>query len=142
MGIGHAAGVLAAVAVKEKKELQDVAIREVQSLLLLQNAYIMPFLDMNPIDDHFKVMQKIGATGILKGEGVPYLWANQTWFYPDRLVTEFEFVDGMRPLYTELKDYWGASGDYLTGARFQQLVEMVKPNTPYWKSLKLGKEES
>ncbi|WP_339869912.1 FAD-dependent oxidoreductase [uncultured Algoriphagus sp.] len=129
LGIGHSAGVLAAVAVKQKKELQDISIREVQSLLLSQNAYIMPFLDMNPSDDHFKAMQKIGATGIFKGEGVPFLWANQTWFYPDRLVTEFELVDGLRPLYPELKDYWGASGDYLTGARFQQLVEIVKPNT-------------
>ena len=45
------------------------------------------------------------------------------------MVTEFELVDGLRPLYPELKDYWGASGDYLTGARFQQLVEIVKPNT-------------
>ncbi len=130
LGIGHAAGVLAVVAVKEKKELQEISIREVQSLLLAQNAYIMPFLDMNPRDNHFKAMQKIGATGILKGEGVPYLWANQTWFYPDRLVTEFELIDGLRPLYLELKDYWGASGDYLTGARIQQLIEIVKPNTP------------
>ncbi len=32
LGIGHAAGVLAAVAVREKKELQDVSIREVQLL--------------------------------------------------------------------------------------------------------------
>ncbi len=130
LGIGQAAGVLASVAVKEKTKLGDVSIREVQSALLLQNAYIMPFLDMNPADQNFKAMQKIGATGILKGEGVPYLWANQTWFYPDRLVTEFELVDGMRSLYPVLKDFWGATGDYLTGERFQQLIETVKPNTP------------
>ncbi|MEN2282730.1 FAD-dependent oxidoreductase [Algoriphagus sp. SE2] len=130
LGIGHAAGVLAALAIKEGKELNEISIREVQTVLLSQNAYIMPFLDMNPSAEHFIAMQKIGATGILKGEGVPYLWANQTWFYPDRLVTEFEMVDGMRPFYPALKDYWGASGDYLTGERFQKILEIVKPKTP------------
>ncbi|MBN3519834.1 FAD-dependent oxidoreductase [Algoriphagus lutimaris] len=130
LGIGQAAGVLAAVSIKEKKPLDEVSIREVQTLLLSHNAYIMPFLDTNPLSDHFVAMQKIGATGIFKGEGVPYLWENQTWFYPDRLVTEYELVDGMRSLYPELKDYWGASGDYLTGERFQEIMELVKPNTP------------
>lgn len=130
LGIGHAAGILAAVALKEKKPLSEVSVREVQSVLLSQNAYIMPFLDMKPQEEHFVAMQKIGATGILKGEGVPYLWANQTWFYPERLVTEFELVDGMRAIYPELKDYWGASGDYLTGERLQKIMELVKPTTP------------
>jgi hypothetical protein len=130
LGIGQAAGVLASVAVKEKRKLDEVSIREVQTVLLSQNAYIMPFLDMNPSDVNFLAMQKIGATGIFKGEGVPYLWANQTWFYPDRLVTEYELVDVLRPLYPALKDYWGASGDYLTGERFQKILEIVKPNTP------------
>lgn len=130
LGIGQAAGVLAAVAIKENKPLGEVSIREVQTLLLSQNAYIMPFLDMNPREDHFVALQKIGATGILKGEGVPYLWANQTWFYPERLVTEYELVDGMRPLYPELKDYWGASGNYLSGERLREILELVKPNTP------------
>ncbi|MEB2785436.1 FAD-dependent oxidoreductase [Algoriphagus persicinus] len=78
LGISQAAGILASVAVREKRELKDVSIREVQQLLLDQNAYIMPFLDMKPEDKLFQAMQKIGATGILKGEGVPYLWANQT----------------------------------------------------------------
>lgn len=130
LGIGQAAGVLAAVAIKENKPLGEVSIREVQTLLLSQNAYIMPFLDMNPREDHFVALQKIGATGILKGEGVPYLWANQTWFYPERLVTEYELVDGMRPLYPELKDYWGASGNYLSGERLREILELVRPNTP------------
>ena len=130
LGIGQAAGVLATVAIKNKKPLNEVSIREVQTALLALNAYIMPFLDMNPNQNHFAALQKIGVTGILKGEGVPYLWANQTWFYPDRYVTEYELVDGLKPLYPSLKDYWGASGDYLTGARFQEILELVKPNTP------------
>jgi hypothetical protein len=70
-------------------------------------------------------MQRIGASGILKGEGVPYLWANQTWFYPDRRVTEFELIQGLKPYSKSLSAFWGASGDYLTGERLQVLLNLV-----------------
>lgn len=127
LGIGHAAGVLATVALQENKPLSEVSIRRVQQLLLDQKAYIMPFLDMNPSDPHFQAMQKTGAAGIFKGEGVPYLWANQTWFYPERLVSEFELMDGLRPMYSQLSEFWGASGDYLTVARLLVFLKMIKP---------------
>jgi hypothetical protein len=127
LGIGHAAGVLATVALEQKKPLSEVSIRRVQQLLLDQKAYIMPFLDMNPTDPHYQAMQKAGAAGIFKGEGVPYLWANQTWFYPERLATEFEVVDGLRPSYPQFKEYWGASGDYLTGARLLTFLQIIQP---------------
>lgn len=126
LGIGHAAGVLATVALEEKKPLSQVSIRRVQQLLLEQNTYIMPFLDMNPVQPHFRSMQKAGAAGIFKGEGVPYLWANQTWFYPERLATEYEVLDGLRPIYPALKDFWGESGDYLTGARLMIFLKMIE----------------
>jgi hypothetical protein len=129
LGIGHAAGVLATVALEERKPLSEVSIRRVQQLLLQQKAYLMPFLDMNPSQIHFESMQKAGAAGIFKGEGVPYLWANQTWFYPERLATEYEVVDGLRPMYPALKDFWGASGDYLTGARLMVFLKMIQPET-------------
>lgn len=127
LGIGQAAGVLATVALEQKKPLSEVSIREIQQLLLDQKAYIMPFIDMNPSDSHFHAMQKAGAAGIFKGEGVPYLWANQTWFYPERLATEYEVLDGLRPMYPALKDFWGASGDYLTGARLMGFLQMINP---------------
>lgn len=127
LGIGHAAGVLATVALEQKKPLSEVSIRRVQQLLLDQKAYIMPFLDMNPTDPHFQSMQKAGAAGIFKGEGVPYLWANQTWFYPERLATEFEVVDGLRPIYPQFKEYWGASGDYMTCERLLTFLQVIQP---------------
>jgi hypothetical protein len=39
--------------------------------------------------------QKIGATGILKGEGVPYNWANRTLFHPDSLVNRSSLVQDL-----------------------------------------------
>ncbi len=125
LGIGHAAGALATVALQEDKPLNQVSVREVQQFLLDQNAYIMPFLDVNPEMKSFQAIQKAGASGIFRGEGVPYLWANQTWFYPGRAVTEFELIQGLKPIYSDLEKFWGASGDYLTLLRFEELVKMV-----------------
>ena len=127
LGIGQAAGILASVAIEKGKKVKDVSIREVQQKLLDQGVYLMPFLDMNPADPHFQSMQKAGSIGLFKGEGVPYLWANQTWFYPERLVTEFEVVDGLRPFYIELKNYWAASGDVMTAARLINLIRLIRP---------------
>jgi hypothetical protein len=125
LGIGHAAGLLAAVSVKSGKTLDQISIREVQQALLDQQGYIMPFMDMNPADLHFQAMQRIGATGILKGTGVPYLWANQTWFYPEMEVTEYELVSGLKSYYPQLDAFWGASGDYLTLDRLAVFLKMI-----------------
>lgn len=130
LGIGQAAGTLASVSLMTNKTPAEVSIRSVQQALLNQGTFLMPFIDVDPSNPHFQAVQKIGVSGILKGEGVPYLWANQTWFYPERLVSEYELVDGLRPIYSELKDFWGSSGAYLTGERFQMILEKVKPNTP------------
>ncbi len=127
LGIGQSAGILASVALKNNVEIQNVSIREVQQKLLNQRVYLMPFIDMNPTEPHFQSMQKAGSIGLFRGEGVPYLWANQTWFYPDRLVTEFEMVDGLRPYYEPFKNHWAASGDLLTASRFLKLIQLIQP---------------
>lgn len=114
LGIGQAAGALAGLAIQHKLPPADVPIREVQATLLEHNAYVVPYIDVDPSNPYFTAIQKIGATGILKGVGVPYKWANQTWFYPKRQLSEYELVDGLRPFYPQLEQYWGASGEPLT----------------------------
>lgn len=131
LGIGQAAGVLASIAIQKNQALDQISIREVQRRLLDQGAFIMPFMDTPPHEPHFQEMQKAGAVGIFKGTGVPYLWANQTWFYPDRLAIEFELVDGLRPFYHQLEAYWGASGDYLTVDRLIKILQMIDPNLDF-----------
>ena len=88
---GQAAGVLAALAISQKKQPRSVAVRAVQNTLLKAGAYLMPYMDVPFDNPHFTAIQKIGATGILKGTGVPYKWANQTWFYPDSAVLSTVF---------------------------------------------------
>lgn len=123
LGIGQAAGALAAVASSQNISPDKVKIRDVQQALLDANAYLMPYIDTKPNDAQFFAMQKIGACGILKGHGVTYKWANQTWFYPELAVTEFELADGMRPLYKQLEKYWDASGE---GVKLPFLVKLLK----------------
>ena len=55
----------------------------------------MPYLDLDKNHPHFKAIQKIGATGILRAEGRNVGWANQTWFRADDLLLSQEiFADG------------------------------------------------
>lgn len=127
LGIGQAAGALAGTAILNEQNLQEVKIRQVQQNLLDNNAYLMPFLDIPASHQHFGSVQKIGVTGILKGFGVPYKWANQTWFYPEREISEFELVDGLRSLYPQYIQYWDASGQPLTFGRFFEILKVVLP---------------
>jgi hypothetical protein len=141
LGIGQAAGVLAAVAVKNNAKLSKINIREVQNALLQSNAYIMPFFDVPLSDSDFKAIQRLGALGIVKGEGIPYKWANQTWFYPEKVVSQYELVNGMRPYYQTLFQRYDASGEPLTLQYFYEVllsigfeksiaVKNVKGDTP------------
>jgi hypothetical protein len=82
--IGQAAGVIAALSVKENLPPAEVSIRKVQSLLLENGGYLLPYIDVPNNHPRFKVYQRIGATGILKGTGMNVGWENQTWFFPDQ----------------------------------------------------------
>ena len=83
MQLGQAAGALAALSVQQGKPVSDISVRKVQTALLEAGCYIMPYLDLPKDHKHFKAVQRIGATGILRGEGRNVGWANQTWFRTD-----------------------------------------------------------
>ena len=48
----------------------------------------MPYLDVPKDHPYFKTYQRIGSTGILKGIGMNVGWENQTWFYPDKELSQ------------------------------------------------------
>ena len=95
---GQAAGVLAALAVKENKSISEVSVREVQNAILDAKGYLLPYLDVAIDHPMFKSLQRVGSTGILKGIGKSVDWANQTWFRADTLLLANE-LEGLRDVY-------------------------------------------
>jgi hypothetical protein len=126
LGVGQAAGALAAVSILENKALNAIDIRQVQLILLKANAYLMPYIDVKTTDPFFMAVQKIGATGILKGEGNPYKWANQTWFYPDHSISEYDLLQGLKSYYPVMSNYQ-ASGADLTIQEFAKMLHEINP---------------
>ena len=92
MQIGQAAGTLAALSAKQNKDVAMVPVRDVQTALLNSGGYLLPYLDVAKSDVHFKALQRVGATGILKGLSKNVGWSNETWFNADSIV----MVSGLR----------------------------------------------
>lgn len=127
LGIGQAAGAIAVYCIRNGKQPWNIDIREVQQQLLDANAYIMPYIDVNPSDTDFEVMQKIGATGLIKGVGVPYEWANQTWFYPEGTISEYEMVEGFKDFYGPSQISIEGSGKLLTTRFLLEIIAQIHP---------------
>jgi hypothetical protein len=94
--IGQASGVLAALAVQQDRTPAQVPVRAVQQHLIEAGAYIMPYSDIHPDNKAFVAIQKLGATGILKGEGKNIGWENHTHIYPNRMVTALDLKKNLK----------------------------------------------
>lgn len=129
LGIGQAAGALAATAILAGKKPSEVSIRKVQNALLKSGAYLMPFIDVKKEEAAFAAMQRMGTTGILKAYGNPYKWANQTWFYPERIVSEYELKKGLLAYYPVLEKIQ-ASGLGVTLPFITSVVQSIDPEYP------------
>ncbi|MCB0572832.1 MAG: FAD-dependent oxidoreductase [Phaeodactylibacter sp.] len=101
--VGQAAGALAALAVQKRKQPREVPIRALQDAVLAYGGYLAPSYDIGPELPHFQALQRIAATGILRGTGEPHAWANRTWFYPDSTITVGELWAGLRSFEPELE---------------------------------------
>lgn len=129
MGIGQAAGALAALAASKGITPADVSVREVQQALLDQGAYLMPYKDVKPSHPAFEAIQKIGATGIMKGTGVPYKWANETWFYPGQPISQYELKKGLVTYYPALNDLQ-ASGAWVDQEFLKEIFSWLGVSMP------------
>lgn len=101
MQIGQAAGALAALAIKEQKEIDEVSVRSVQNVLLDSGCYLLPYLDVEKSNPIFSSLQRIGSTGILKSIGKCVGWNNQTWFRSDTLLLKSE-LEGLIDYYPQI----------------------------------------
>ena len=142
MQLGQAAGVMAAYSVRSGIKVRNLPVRQVQHALLEAGCYIMPYLDLPKDHKFFKTLQRIGATGILRGEGRNVGWSNQTWFRADDpLLSDDIFVSelysGSLPL---------PSGEVSVG-NLIDLMRSVGFGVPadlsqWWSSLGLGEYDA
>ena len=82
LGLGQAAGTLAALAAKSDRHPSQVPVEEVQAILLDQGCYLLPFLDLKPSDPGFRTLQEQGVRGQVRGMGRSAGWSNETWVNP------------------------------------------------------------
>lgn len=93
--IGEAAGIVAALAVKQGIEPREVVVRDVQREVLAGGGYLLPFLDLPATDPHFGAIQRVGVTGIIEGVGMTVGWENQSWFRIGEAISMDELSRGL-----------------------------------------------
>ena len=126
MQIGQAAGALAALAVKEGKNIREVSVREVQNAILDGKGYLLPYLDVELDHPMFKSLQRIGSTGILKGIGKSVDWSNQMWFRADTLLLANE-LKGLGDVYPFVNKQVFEGNNTIS---IQKATEMIPPMIP------------
>lgn len=142
MQLGQASGAIAALACRQNTTVDNISIRKVQEVLLDAGCYLLPYLDLSPGHRHFKAVQRIGASGILRGEGRNAGWANETWFrIGDPLLSQEIFA----------KDYYDGPlgldegpvtiGDFFASARHLGVNVPLSPDD-WWSSLGLENYDS
>lgn len=122
MQIGQAAGALAALAVKDDKDVKEVSVRDVQKAILDAKGYLLPYLDVEMNDPMFKPLQRVGSTGILKGIGKSVDWANQMWFRADTVLLANE-LEGILDVYPYIDKQQFEKSNTLS---VQESVELIR----------------
>ena len=112
---GQAAGMLAVWSIHNKKKPGQADLRFVQQQLLDEGCYIMPYADLKSDDPYWEPIQRVGATGILRGVGKPEGWENKTFFHPDSTALYAEFWNGLRELGIQIKGHQPNKLRELTG---------------------------
>ncbi len=92
LGLGQAAGAAAALSLIEGVEPADLSIRILQQTLLDASVWIMPYFDVKADEPDFAAIMRVGAAGLMRGEGRPVAWANETHFKPDSTATTDDLI--------------------------------------------------
>ncbi len=96
--VGQICGILASQAISKELQVRDVSVREVQSIMLENGGFLLPYLDVEKKDENFLAYQRIGATGILKSHGKSVDWSNETWLRVNDLLAIDE-LEGLIDFY-------------------------------------------
>lgn len=84
-GLGQAAGIASALAIKGKQELSDVPVTTIQDALLDQGAKLFFYKDISPETKSFEAVQKLSLLGAVDGD-------ENYYYHPDQPVTLGDFA--------------------------------------------------
>ena len=91
--IGQAAGAAAVLSVESGISASLLDVRSLQDVLLESGLILMPYMDATQDYWAFLSIQKVGLSGLMRGEGIPVAWANETRFYPERVVGKMDLFE-------------------------------------------------
>jgi len=100
MALGQGVGATAAFCAFFKTTTKHLNVRIIQSEILDYKGYLMPFTDIAPKDPHFRAIQQVGATGLLKGVQHLNDDAVEIQFEPNDTVKTAEIKPVMSEIYT------------------------------------------
>ena len=91
--IGQAAGAAAVLSVESGIPAALLDVRTLQEVLLESRVILMPYMDATQEYWAYLSIQKVGLSGLMRGEGIPVAWANETRFYPEKVVETEDLVE-------------------------------------------------
>jgi len=98
LGLGQAAGAAAALSITTNIDPSELSIRLLQQTLIDASVWIMPYFEIKPNEPEFAAIMRVGATGLMRGEGRPVAWANETLFKPDNAATTDDLLYALNVL--------------------------------------------
>lgn len=126
MQIGQAAGALAAYCIQKSISPEKASVRAIQNLLLHSKGYVIPYYDVPSSHPNWEAIQRVGATGILKGVGQSVNWSNRTWFYPDSTISTNEFLKGLKDFEPKFDYKEIPKQKIMTFAEFEKILTKFK----------------
>jgi len=96
MTLGQGVGATAAFCAFFKTTTKHLRVRMIQGEILDYKGYLLPITDITPKDPHWRAVQQVCATGLLKGVQK----ANEIHFEPDDIVSTEEIKPFLLELYT------------------------------------------
>ncbi len=96
--LGQGTGTVAAFCAFFKTTTKHLSVRKIQGEILDFKGYLLPFTDISPKDPHFRAIQQVSATGLLKGIQKVNGNGAEFNFEPNEMVGTEE----IKPIITEL----------------------------------------
>jgi hypothetical protein len=100
MGLGQGVGATAAYCAFFKTTTKHLTVRIIQGEILDYKGYLLPFTDIPQKDPHFRAIQQVSATGLLKGIQKTNGNVIEIHFEPNNLVNTEEIRPVLDEIYT------------------------------------------